>query len=201
MLVGICGGSCSGKTTLVKELQIRLFDKISVVSFDDYFLGKEKLDYKKITDWESPALYDYKKFIEDLNKLREGKEVRFASHSRESSELGVKERVIFPKALTVVEGFLIFHHPVARSLFDKKIYIDLPEEEIIKRRISRRKNNSHWDSPTYIKNMLIPGHRRYVLPQKKFADLILDGREPIRSLVKKIEKELGKIWDGNCGKI
>lgn len=193
MLVGICGASCSGKTSLVKELQERLLDKISVVSFDDYFLGEEKLDYENIIDWESPVLYDYKKFIGDLNKLKKGKEIRFASHSRESDERGVKERAISPKALTIIEGFLIFYQPEARSVFDKKIFIELPEEEILRRRLERRKSDENWDNLKYLTTKFLEGQKDYVFPQKKYADLILDGREPVESLAQKLEKELRKI--------
>ncbi|HUW24116.1 MAG TPA: AAA family ATPase [Patescibacteria group bacterium] len=193
MLVGICGGSCSGKTALVKELQAKLLDKIAVVSFDDYFLGADKLDYEKVTDWESPNLYDYEKFIDDLSRLKQGQEIRFESHSRESDDEGIKEKTVPPKALTIVEGFLIYYHPVARSFFDKRIFIELPEDEILKRRIARRKGNKHWDNSQYLKTKFLESQRKFVFPQKKYADLVMDGNEPVGVLVEKIEQELGRI--------
>jgi uridine kinase len=191
MLVGICGGSCSGKTTLVKELQVKLLDKISVVSFDDYFLGKEMFDFEKITDWESPSLYDYNKFIDDLKRLRKGQAIRFECHSRESDNAKVKERIVFPKALTLIEGFLIYRHPVARNLFDKRIFVELPEEEMLKRRIASREGNKYWDNLGYIRTKFLEGQRRFVFPQKKYADLVIDGSEPIGVLVEKIKQGIG----------
>ena len=61
--------------------------------------------------------------------------------------------------------------------FDKRLFLDLDEKEMVRRRLDRSEGTSLWDSPEYIKNKLIPGRRRYVLGQKKYADLVLDASD------------------------
>jgi len=99
--------------------------------------------------------------------------------------------VIVPKPFTFIEGFLIFHDPVARDVFDARIFIELPEEVIIKRRLARSEGTSRWDDPDYIANRLIPGHKKYVEPQRKYADLVIDGRQSIREMASEILAFLG----------
>jgi uridine kinase len=175
MIIGIAGGSCSGKTTILKELRARLGDDMATLSFDEYFVGTAKLEGKEIDDWESPSLYNYQDFIADLKQLKAGKPITITPNSRESSKAGIRQLAISPHRYTIVEGFLIFHSPEARELFNKRIFIELPEDEIIRRRLARAEGTSRWDSPDYINNRLIPGHKRYVEPQKESADLIVDG--------------------------
>lgn len=174
-LVGIAGGSCSGKTTLVKELVTRLGPGLEVISFDDYFVGTQALKGRGIEDWESPRLYHMDRFVDDLAGLKAGHGVNIACRSRESVARGIISRVIEPKPLVIVEGFLIFHEPAARALFDRKFFVDLPEDEIVRRRLARIQGTSGWDDPTYIADKLLPGHRNLVVPQQNYADTILDG--------------------------
>ncbi len=174
-LIGIAGGSCSGKTTLVEELIIRLGESLEVISFDDYFVGTQALEGLVVDDWESPTLYHMDRFVEDLTSLKAGRSVRIACRSRESVARGISERVVEPKLFIIVEGFLIFHEPAVRPLFDRKFFTDLPEDEIIRRRLARIQGTSGWDDQGYITEKLIPGHRRLVLPQRELADVVLDG--------------------------
>ncbi len=185
-LIGIAGGSCSGKTTLANELEAKLSDKVVRLSFDDYFVGLEMLRGIQVDDWESPTLYDWQRFISDLKRLRVGNSIMIGCNSRESVEKGVRSKLIIPRRFTLVEGFLIFHDPEARKCFDKRIFVDISEEELIRRRLSRIKGSEGWDDPEYIKNKLIPGHKRYVLPQKEHGQLVIDGTQPIEWLVDQV---------------
>lgn len=72
-------------------------------------------------------------------------------------------------------GFLALHDEPTRALCDQRLFIDLPEEEIMRRRTERADPNSPWDTPEYINEELIPGHRQYVEPQREYADHIVDG--------------------------
>lgn len=182
-LIGIAGSTCSGKSTLLKNLSEKHKDKISVLSFDEYFIGSDLYNLDDITNFEDPKLYNFDGFIRDLTLLKHGKPVTIRANSRESSEQGIKEKTVANKPIVIVEGWLVLHNPDARKLFDEKVFIDLPEEEIIKRRFARTKGSKHWDNHDYIKHKIIPGHRKYVEPQKEYADLILDGTRPKTELV------------------
>lgn len=185
MIIGIAGGSCTGKTTLLKELETRLGDDFASILFDDYFIGTENIK-EEVTDWESPSLYRYNSFVDDLKVLKKGKPIKIVTKSRESTDLGIRMKLVRPKKYTVIEGFLIYWDVAARELFDKRIFITLPEDEIIRRRLARSKGTSRWDAPDYINNKLIPGHRKYVEPQKEFSHLTIDGRKTIHQITNEV---------------
>lgn len=155
---------------------------MTAYSYDEYFVGVSEARRRLTTDWESPSLYYNDQYITDLISLREGKIVGIHCRSREVVEQGIKMRMVVPRGLVIVEGFLVFHDPRATAHYQKKIFIDLPEEEMVKRRIARSLGNDEWDNADYIRNGLLQGHRLYVLPQKDKADLILDGLQPINEL-------------------
>ena len=185
-LIGIAGGTSSGKTTLLKGLQEKLGGQIATLSFDDYFIGSDLYDLDEITDFEDPKLYNWPKFLEDLRQLKAGKSIIIRANSRESSQGGIKEKTIQAKPMVVVEGWLIFHNPEPAALFDKKIFIEIPENEIILRRHARSQGTTHWDSSEYINSRILPGHHKYVAPQKTVADLVLDGLKPPEELASQV---------------
>lgn len=168
--VGLAGPSCSGKTTLAREIVRRCPQEITWLSFDEYWINIiPKLKVDELPDWENPESYDAARFIKDLQALKRGKRTTTQSN------------------LLLVEGFLIYHSPISRACFDKKIFIDLPEEEIIKRRLVRSKTTFGVnDEGEYINRMLLPGLRRWVYPQRQYADLILDGFKPVDELAQEV---------------
>lgn len=184
-IIGICGGSCSGKSTLIENLEVKL-KNLTVVHFDDFFVGKERLEGKEINNWEDPTLYrldDYEKALEQLSK---GKDAEIEANSRESRHEGISSRILKPADYVIVEGFLIFHTERARRYFDKKIYLDIPEEEIIKRRYERMNNGGGKYSDEYIKVTLIQEHRKLVIPQKQYADLIVDATKSSKEMAEEV---------------
>jgi uridine kinase len=172
--VGITGGSCSGKTTLEDGLRTRFGDHLAIFPFDDMFIGRSALAGQVVTDWESPDLYRWDDFTAHMRDLKAGRAVTIIAKSRESKAAGITTRVIEPRPIIVVAGFLTLHHSEVRELFDTTIYLDLAEEEIIRRRLARATPGSPWDSEEYIHNALIPGHRRVVVPQMEYANHVLD---------------------------
>src|SRR5258708_5267688 len=116
-LIGICGGSCSGKSSITELLeQLRPTD--TYVSFDDYFLGVEALTGQTIADWESPSLCRLDEYLNDLKQLKRGDPVRIMANSRKSSGQGIRERFIIPSKYIFVEGFLIYYLTEAAQMFD-----------------------------------------------------------------------------------
>jgi uridine kinase len=183
LLVAIVGGTNSGKTTLEAGLVRGLGDQVSTFSFDDMFVGMQAIEGRTIDDWEDPGLYRWDDFGRHLNDLKNGLPVTIKANSRESTAAGLETRVIEPRPIVVVLGFLVLHDPEIRPLFDVSLYIELPEDEIIRRRLARAKPGSPWDSQQYINQKLIPGHRRVVVSQRRFVDHELDGMLPPEQLV------------------
>ena len=185
-LIGIAGGTCCGKSTLLENLANKFGDEIGVLSFDEYFIGSDLYDLDSITNFEDPKLYNFDGFIHDLKLIKQGKPLTIRANSRESSQKGITQKIIANKPVVIVEGWLIYHDAEARNLFDTKIFIELSDEEIITRRYARTKGSKHWDDYDYIQNKILPGHRRYVEPQKAYADLVLDGTRSQQELVEAV---------------
>lgn len=186
-LLAIIGGSCSGKDTVVDEMEAMTPQVFARLDFDDYFLGTERLAGQHITDWERPTLYRYDDYILDLQALKNGQPITVECHSRKSVAEGKTHRVIIPTKWTVVSGFLALYRDEAAELFDQAIYLDLSEEEIVRRRLARTNGLEGWDDKRYIQSMLIPGHRRYVEPQRfRPGVIILDGTLPSRQLAQQV---------------
>ncbi len=190
-LVGITGGSCTGKTTLERGLSEKFGGVFAIFPFDDMFVGREALGDSVITDWEDPNLYRWNDFISHVRDLKIGRAVTIIAKSRESKQAGIDQRRIEPRPVVLVIGFLALHHPKINGLYDTKIYLELSEEEIIRRRRGRANVDNPWDSEEYINGMLIPGHRRVVAPQRERADYIVDASLPPERVVDEIAGIIG----------
>ncbi len=197
-LVGIAGSSCSGKTTLLSSLESTLGKQIATLSFDEYFIGNTKYDIDKITNFERPELYNFDKFLADLRLLKSGTDLTIATNSRESQQLGQNSTKVVSRPIIFVEGFLIFYTKEARDLFETKVYIDLEDDEILRRRFARSVGTSHWDSKKYIQDKLIPYHYKYVFPQRRYADVLLNGHETTQTQAKQLIDYVLTSTSDNC---
>jgi uridine kinase len=185
-LIGIAGGSCSGKTILGDKLVARLGDELALFSFDDMYVGHAALKGKEITDWESPDLYRWDDFFDHLRDLKAGRSVTIVAN--ESPERRTPEIVeVQTRPVVAVLGFLTLHDPKIRSLFDATVYLDVPESEIIRRRLDRATFDDPWNSVEYVTGDLIAGHRRVVLPQRELAEHVLDATLPPDRIADKME--------------
>lgn len=192
LLIGICGGSCSGKSTLVKALCEKL-DNTSIIHLDDFFVGKSKINAQEITNWEDPNLYRLDEYVNVINKIKCGETVEIEANSRESRHEGITSRIITPNNYVIVEGFLTFYPSDIAKYFDKKIYMDIPVNEIIRRRYERMaKADSGKYSDEYIKETLINEHKRVVLPQIMSAELIIDATKDTKSIANEVIEYLKK---------
>lgn len=183
LLVGIAGPTCTYKTSLLGELRGRFEPPATTLSFDEYDLypsGSTAMDQElaepTITNWEDPKLFDEAAYISDLDLLSHGLAVVLKTRSRESLALAETSRVIQPSKLTIVEGVFTFRHEHARSLFSLTAYIDLPTAVMVSRRLARSAGGSDpWDQPDYIRGAMVAGTERYILPQRRQADIVIDG--------------------------
>ena len=108
-------------------------------------------------------------------------------------QLGIDTRTIRPTRYVLVEGFLVFYPEKSRSYFDIKVFLDISEDEIIRRRYERMSQGGGHYSDEYIRKTLIEAHRKYILPQKQFADLVLDANKPIEVSAKEVLKFIQKV--------
>lgn len=171
-VIGICGASCSGKTTVSKEIMKRYHpDDILMISQDNYYFSGDES-----TNYDIPAAIDFDKLLSDVKDLIHGKEIDmpiydFKTHSR------LKEtKKICPKKYILVEGILIFTKKELRDLFDLKVYILTYGELCYYRRLKRdveERGRTHSEvSERYFRDVL-PSSKTYVEPMIQFSDIAL----------------------------
>lgn len=186
--IAVAGGSCSGKSTLERNLQLIFRDTITTISFDDFFVGLKALEGRTIKNWDDPGLYRWDEYKKTVLKLKSGQVAEFEPHSYESKAEGISRRLLQPKPIIIAAGFLALHKREIRTLFDTAVFIDLPEEEIVRRRLARAQTRKlgAWDSPGYVRGDLLRSHREYIQPQAKIADHVIDGTKSPQEIAEEV---------------
>lgn len=179
MIIGIAGGTGSGKTTLTRRLVEKFSDNISVVYHDNYYKAHNDLPYEERAklNYDHPDAFDTDLMIQHLQSLKNGQCVDcpvydYKIHNR-SADLTTR---IQPSKVIVVEGILIFHDAALRSMMDIKIFVDTDADVRIIRRIMRdvQERRRSLDSVVnqYL-NTVKPMHEQFVEPSKRHADIIV----------------------------
>lgn len=178
LVVGIAGGTGSGKTTLMKNLMGRLGDEVTVLSHDNYYRAHNDLPYEERCklNYDEPAAFETELMVRHLELLKSGQPVDcpvydFTVHNRSEQVVRLE-----PKSVIMVEGILIFENKPLRDLMDIKIFVDTDADIRLCRRIKRDVNKRGRSMESVLlqyQATVKPMHDRYVEPSKKFADLVV----------------------------
>lgn len=181
IIIGIAGGTGSGKTTLTEHLRDNFGRHVSVVYHDNYYKAHPNMPYEERCklNYDHPDAFDTDLMVEDLRTLCAGKPIHcpvydYTMHNRAKETVEVQ-----PTKVVIVEGILIFHPKALRELMDIKIFVDTDADVRILRRILRdvKERGRSLDSVVqqYLKTVK-PMHEQYVQPSRQFADIVvLDG--------------------------
>lgn len=179
ILIGIAGGTGSGKSTVAKEIYRCLpDDSIAVIEQDSYYKDQSHLSFSERikTNYDHPDAFDTELLLKHLNMLQEGKAIDkpiydFENHNRKKETVRVE-----PKNIIIVEGILILAEAELRDKFNIKIFVDTDADVRIMRRIQRdiKERGRTIDSviEQYI-NVVRPMHLQFVEPTKRYADIII----------------------------
>ena len=178
MVIGIAGGTGSGKTTLTLRLKERFGEDVSILYHDNYYRQHDEMPYEERCklNYDHPDAFDTERLVEDLRALQRGETVHsptydYTVHNRAAETVEVR-----PAKVVLVEGILIFVDPVLRSLMDIKIFVDTDADVRILRRIVRdvKKRGRSLDSVVqqYLTTVK-PMHEQFVEHSKRYADLIV----------------------------
>ena len=201
LVIGIAGGTGSGKTTLMKRLIEAFQDQVTVISHDNYYKRHDELTYEQRCqlNYDEPAALETDLMARHLEKLRRGESVDcpvydFTIHNRSQETVTVR-----PTKVVIVEGILIFHDPALRELMDIKIFVDTDADVRILRRILRDVKERGRTIDSVVEQYLTtvkPMHEQFVEPSKRFADIIvLEGGHNLVALdmiMQRIANHIGK---------
>ena len=178
MVIGIAGGTGSGKTTITKKIRQRFGDDVSVIYHDNYYKAHHDMSYEDRAklNYDHPDSFDTELFIEDVKKLKRGETVEspvydYSIHDRTDKTVTVK-----PAKVVVVEGILIFQSIELCNEMDIKIYVDTDADVRILRRIVRDVRDRGRSLESVVDQYLStvkPMHEQFVEPSKRRADVII----------------------------
>ena len=187
-LIGITGPSGSGKSTLARAVQARLAPgQCGVLPLDAYYRDLAHLApaERGQTNFDAPEAINTELLFAQLRRLREGEAIDlpcydFVTHTRSPS------RGLFgPHVLVLIEGLFVLHWPELRALLDQALYLDVPDDVALERRIERDLRERGRDRQSVIdryRATVRPMAERYVHPMRHKAGLILDGTRPVDEL-------------------
>jgi uridine kinase len=179
MIIGICGGTGSGKTTVANRiLESVSKDEVVFLQQDSYYrnLDQLPLDIRNVVNFDHPDAIDNDLLVEHLRALKQGRSVElplydFKTHSRREETLHVE-----PQPIIIIEGILIFAEPRLLGEMDIKVYVDTPDDIRFIRRLSRDVAERGRTVESVIEQYLStvrPMHTQFVEPSKRCADVII----------------------------
>ena len=178
LVIGIAGGTGSGKTTLMNNLIERFGDVVTVVSHDNYYRRLDELTYEErcLLNYDEPAALETDLMAYHLDLLRHGQAIDcpvydFTVHNRSQETVH-----IVPRKVIIVEGILIFENKPLRDLMDIRIFVDTDADVRLCRRIKRDVNKRGRSLESVLQQYqetVKPMHERYVEPSKKFANIVV----------------------------
>ena len=179
IMIGIAGGTGSGKSTFTNRLKEHFGDDVTVIYHDNYYKSRDDMTYEERTkvNYDHPDSLETELLIEHLKMLKEGKSVEcpiydFTQHNRSN-----KSYTIEPSKIFLIEGILIFSDEKLRDLFDIKVFVEADADERILRRILRDVKERGRDLNNIMEQYLTtvkPMHALYVEPTKNTADIIIN---------------------------
>jgi uridine kinase len=179
LIIGIAGGTGSGKTTVVKKIIEQFFAKeVALISQDSYYFDNSdiSLEERRKKNFDHPDSVEFELLIEHVKLLREGMAVEEPVYSFITCTRQAQTRLIEPRKVLIVEGILILTNERLRDLMDIKVYVDCDSDvrlsRVIRRDITERGRDVTQVLDRYEKTVR-PSHLQFIEPSKHFADIII----------------------------
>ena len=180
LVLGVAGGTGSGKSTLTEWLKSRFCDDLTVIRHDDYYKEQHSLTYEQrvTVNYDCPDAFDTDLLVEHLTALKAGREVDCPVYDYTVHDRSSEVRHLVPTPVIVLDGILILENPALCSLMDVKIFVDTDDDIRILRRIERdvlERDRSLTSIINQYRNTVKPMHDRYVQPSRQNADIVILG--------------------------
>lgn len=195
-VLGLCGGTCSGKSTLSKRV-LQILDGLDAaeICFDSYYRPLDHLpssDRKKV-NFDHPDSLDVALFVEQLGGLSSGRGVAQPLYDFERHTRGATTRWIAPAPFVVADGILLLSFPKVRQILDFTVFLDVPEANRLSRRVARdqvERGRTEESIRAQFEATVAPMHRLFVQPSREHADLVLDGARPVEELAQALARQI-----------
>lgn len=178
-IIGITGGTGSGKTTIVNKIIQKLnTGKICVISQDSYYKPTDNLSYEErmLINFDHPKAIDFKLLVKHIFMLKKGNTIEQPIYSFEKHNRIDTTTKTSPKKVIIVEGILIFNNEELRNLCDIKIFVDADADKRLIRRVYRdtKERGRNIDEVlSRYQDTLKPMHQMFIEPTKAFADIVI----------------------------
>ena len=202
LVIGIAGGSGSGKTTVVKAIKDRLKEDVVVIPQDAYYKDSSNLtdEQKRNQNFDHPDAIDWDLLCKQLCELKEGKTIQQPVYSYISCSRSKTETVkVEPADVIIIEGILIFTCKKLRDQLDIKLFVDADDDDrlmrVMARDIRERGKNVEWVIERYTRTVK-PMYLQFIEPSKRYADIIIPqgghNKVAINMIMNTVEKALRK---------
>jgi uridine kinase len=183
IIIGVFGGTGSGKTTIVNQI-VSDFNAsdIQVISQDAYYKDNSNITYdaRCLLNFDHPEAIDFELLYQHLSALKNGETIEqpvynFKTHNRTDKTLEIS-----PKKILILEGILIMNYPKLRSLLDLKVFIDTNSDMRMERRVNRdisERGRTPKEVMDRYLNTLKPMHDQFIEPMKIHADMVIENHE------------------------
>lgn len=178
LVIGIAGGTGSGKTTLMNNIMAQFEGMVTVLSHDNYYKRHDELTFEERSglNYDEPDAIETSLMVEHLKQLRQGRAIDcpvydFTRHNRSNETIHLE-----PKPVIIVEGILIFENEPLRNLMDIRLFVDTDADVRLCRRIKRDVNKRGRTLESVLAQYqatVKPMHEKYVEPSKKYANLVI----------------------------
>jgi len=177
-IIGITGGSGSGKTSFTRKLVENLAPNISVLTLDNYYypIHRQPIDENGNPNFDEPESLDLEKFKNDFFRLLNGETLYFEEYTFNNPLITPKTIIVKPTKIIILEGLYVFHSEIVNAKIDLKLFIELTDEEKVNRRLKRdieERGYNHHDVMYCHEHHVNPAYKKHIEKHKYDADFVI----------------------------
>ncbi|MBT4960579.1 MAG: uridine kinase [Flavobacteriaceae bacterium] len=183
IIIGICGGTCSGKSTISQKIKEFYKDKgVIKINTDSYYKDHSKLSFNKraVINFDHPNSIDFTLLIKHLNELIKNKSIKEPIYSYKSHKRLKKTKLLKPKRIIILEGLHIFCNDELINLIDFGLFLNLDSQTRLKRRIKRdikERGRTEKEVINRFNEMCEPMYKKFIYPSRKKANTVINSNQ------------------------
>lgn len=178
MLIGLCGGSGSGKSTMIELIKKDFPGQVSVIDMDNYYISRDELPFeeRRLINYDVPDSLDWDTMIQHIKMLMAGENIPQPKFTFQTYERLAETEETKPAGILIVDGIFSLYHEELRKLYDLKVYVDVSSDTRLARRMLRNMKRygrkAEFEIQQYFEKVK-PMHEKYVEPCREYADMLI----------------------------